>query len=760
MNLKKSISMIVAGSALMYTAGTQNLLAQAVSDATNVNKKPNFLTILVDDMGYSNLGSFGSEIATPHLDQLANEGIVLTNFHTAPTSTPARAMLFSGKDFHPAGSGTMEGWERPEQRDPTTGEVMPNYQSLLSLNVLPIPELLRDNGYNTILSGKWDLGKEEGYRPMDRGFEQDFALLPGGDNYWITDDQGNYVSHYQDDWFASIGRQTTHDVNGMDLDPSTLPPNTYTTNLYTDKAMEMLGTRDPNKPFYLTVAYTAPHDVYMAPADVIAKYIDTYAKGWDVIRQERFERQQQLGFWPQDMKLPERPETVPAWDSLTTNEQLAEAKRMAVYAAMVDVVDQNVGKLVEYLKQIGEYENTVFLFASDNGGPSHAPMSTTNATPKFCGDTVAKLDGTKSRVSTWVGCDNSLENLGSVHSSVLPSEGWGMVMNTPLNFFKGDTFEGGVRTPAFLYYAKSKATGVKTNCLTYMTDLAPTMLEMAGITYPSTYKDQPNSPLQGISLANLFEDNFQCDPERWIGWELDSGKGVIKGDWKLSQKKYFFENRWDDAWYLYNLADDPFESRDLLNEEPEQFQKLLELYQEYAKANQVVDVSSLIVKGDLGATLNGNPVTTTRISGGTAVNFSTFLLNSKVLPTDKVEVTANISPDSQYLGLPADIFVKVDYTPTTGEASSWAITLDPQLPVIWLEFWPAGQATPPVFFMNSAALPTRLAVPIFREEHLSGPGKLAVSVGFQLKDGTLVQSTKPIVIELVEPTPPAGGAGS
>jgi arylsulfatase len=750
MKLRKAINMIVATTAIVGTTYTHDLFAQTATGAT-ADQKTNFLIILLDDMGYANLGAFGAEIPTPNIDKLADEGIVFTNFHSAPSSTPARAMLFTGKDSHVAGAGTMDGWVRPEQSGPD-GKPLPAYQVRLSKEVLPISELLLNNGYDTILSGKWDLGLEEGYHPKDRGFSQNFALLTGGDNFFMSDSDGNPITSYVA-VFEKMGWPSPYDENGQLL--ATLPPNGYTTDVFTDKAIAMLDKRDKGKPFFLAVTYNAPHDPFQAPADVTAKHISAYSKGWDVVRQERFDRQKQLGFWPKDLKLPPRPDHVPAWDSLTHNEQLVEAKRMAVYAAQVDIADQNVGRLVEHLKQTGDYDNTVIFVLSDNGGPSHAPANGELPARKFCGDAVAKLDAaTRKLVDNFANCDNSLDNMGSNHSFISSSPGWGMVMNLPYNYYKSDTYEGGVRVPAIAHYAKSKVKGVKTNCLSHIMDITPTVLEMAQIPYPLTFQDKANPPLEGVSMANLFAGNLYCDADRWIGWELDSAKGVLKGNWKLSQWKDTFNSRVNGTWSLFNLTKDPFEYNDRALTNPRELEELSKIYEEYAKLNNVVDIGPYQIVGNMGAAVNGKPATTTRIAGGASVKtilgFSMFRRDVTNTTTVPVEIAASISPGPDYEGKPADIFVKVDYHPAGGgPVVSWALTPTEKM----LVEWPATQAEPPVFFMNSTALPARLPLEIYKPGLLTVAGKLEISVGFQLRDGTKVQSEHPITIEIAAPTP-------
>ncbi|ALG66856.1 arylsulfatase [Beggiatoa leptomitoformis] len=709
----------VIGACTVSTLLCANPLQQAIADVlprASTTGKPNFITIVLDDMGFSDLGSFGSEIPTPNLDQLANTGIILNNFYAAPTSTPSRAMLFTGKDHHQSGVGNMPTWVRPEQRD-RQGHNLAGYEGLLPEYVLPFTEVLQNTGYHNMMVGKWDLGEEPEYYPSKRGIDQTFVLLPGGDTYFLSDAQGKLVTTFDANYYANLGLESPYNQNGVEF--KDFPPNAYATTYYTDKTLEILDSRDKSKPFYLNLSYITPHDPYQAPADVTAKYLAYYERGWDVIREERFTRQKQLGFWTDNLQLPARPENVPAWDSLTDEQKRYETKRMAIYAAMLDILDQNIGRVVQHLKDIGEYDNTVIFVHSDNGGPFSAAGS-----PAYQAYVAKNFD-------------NSYENIGNIKSLIGSSPGWGMVMNTPLNQYKGDTFDGGVRTAAFVHYPQSKISGVKYSGLTSVMDISATILDMAGAQYPYVYKDRPNTPMQGISMAGLFSGQVVSDPERWLAWELDSAKGVRKGNWKLSQKWIPEQNRWDENWYLFNLTIDPFERNNLSTKEPEKFAELLKVYRQYAEQNSVIEISGKIINGDLGGLINSTILSDARITGGTAVNYLYF--NQKTTPktTDLVEVEASIQPAKEHIGLPANIFVQVTYTPPEGTPVKLMFKQDGSATL-----WDDASILP---FFSVSALTKRVPVPIY-QGILSLPGKVDILLGYQLSDGTMVKSEKPITI--------------
>lgn len=570
MDIRKLALIIFTSLSMIIGCNNDNDVVYVEDETDDPARPPNYITFVIDDMGFSDIGINGGEIPTPNIDQLANGGIILDEFYSAATSTPSRGMLFTGKDNHQAGVGNMSGWIK--DREDQIGQ--PGYEGILSLDALPISLVLQENGYETMIVGKWDLGEELEYYPINRGFDQTFVLLPGGDTHYLSDENGDVLTSQPPALYNRLGRESLYNENGEEFNE--FPPHAYAATYYTDKAIEMIDKRDKDKPFSLSVCHIAPHAPFQAPQEVTEKYIDIYAKGWDLIRQERFERLKTLGSIPFDAELPPRPDSVRAWDDLSEEEQKVEAKRMAVYAAMIEVLDDNIGRLVDHLKEIGEYERTVIFVLSDNGGAYLAAGS--NAKQKYVAD-------------NFTGIDN-YENMGNPTSFISAVEGWGMVNNTPFKAYKGDTYEGGVHTAAFVHYPKSDVAGMITDRLTSIMDIGATMIDMAGIEYPDTYNGKPNLPLQGISMAKLFKGDLSNDPERWIAWELDGAKGVRVGDWTLSQRWHVDEECWDSDWHLYNLAIDPFELNDLAESEPDKLQELVAIYEQYAEENGVIEVSA------------------------------------------------------------------------------------------------------------------------------------------------------------------------
>ncbi|MCW2239186.1 arylsulfatase [Azospirillum canadense] len=552
---------LALGAVLAATAGLALSCPALAADVRTGNnpasgvRRPNILLILADDLGYSDIGAFGGEIQTPNLDALARSGLQLTNFHVSPACSPTRAMLMSGADNHVAGLGTMAELPTPEQKG------KPGYEGTLSMNVVPFPELLRDAGYHTYMAGKWHLGLTEELSPAARGFEQSYAMVQGGAGFF--DQTGNAPP--PDGKGTSKAR---YRENGKD---ATLPKIDYTTNFYTDKIIEYIGrNRTDGKPFFAYAAYTAPHFPLQAPDALIEKYKNTYKVGYDVIRDERFKRMQAAGLIPADMKPPAPSPTWPKWEQLTPQQKDAEARRMAVYAAMVDALDQNIGRLVSYLKETGAFENTIIVFLSDNGAEGNDILDLVPA--KWVNETF----------------NNSVENTGRPGSYVGYGPGWGQVSATPFRLYKGFPTEGGVRSPTIISYPKLGRGGKPDDQLATVMDLAPTFLEAAGIKHPGdSYKGRAVHPMQGASLwPYLNGQSDRVHPSDYVlGLELFGRASLRKGDWKL----VWVNKPWGAGeWHLYNLAEDPTEEKNLADARPEKTKELLASWQDFRTRNGVI----------------------------------------------------------------------------------------------------------------------------------------------------------------------------
>lgn len=536
-------------------AGQDGSVTEAAAD-----KRPNILLIVADDLGYSDLGTYGGEIDTPNLDALAQSGVQLTNFHTAPSCSPTRAQLMTGIDNHLVGLGVMAEYRNA----PTLGK--PGYEGYLNFQAATLPELLADAGYHTFMAGKWHLGRAPEQQPSARGFERSFALLGGGAAH--LDD----MSVYGPDGGES--EKAEYRENG---EVSTLPKDFYSTRFYTDKLIEYIDAeKESGKPFFGYLAYTAPHWPLQAPKASIDKYKGRYDAGYDVLKKERIARMKELGLIPQDVEYDEAPSTIAAWNTLDEQQKRVESRAMEVYAAMVDDVDKNVGRLFEYLKSIDQYDNTLVVFISDNGP---AP-STADHMPKI--------------LEAWHRqcCDLSYENMGNARSWVLYGIQWAIPGAGHLRGVKGEITEGGTRVPAMLGYPGLKKAGERLDGFSTAKDLLPTFLDIAGTSHPGTsYKGRDVLPVQGESLwpvLNGDAEEFHSD-DYVAGWEMLGTAAVTQGDWKLLKAKPPFGEM---QFQLYNLADDPGEVNDLSQTHPDKFKQMMSVWDRYVEENGVIKIES------------------------------------------------------------------------------------------------------------------------------------------------------------------------
>lgn len=527
---------------------------QAKSE-TGSKRAPNIVVLVADDLGYTDLGAFGGEIPTPNLDALAKGGTMLTNFHALPSCSPSRSQLLTGVDHHQNGLGNMEELLTPYQKD------KPGYEGYLNNKVVTLPTILKDAGYHTFMAGKWHLGKVPGTFPSDKGFEQSFALLEGA--------SGHYNNMPFDPYSLA-----TYVENGKNVK---LPTNFYSTVSFTNKLIEYIDkNRGDGKPFFAYAAYTAPHDPLQAPQEEISKYISKYKQGWDQVRQQRFNRMKQLGIIPDYLELPPRFPKVPAWNELKPEQQQYEAKKMAIYAASSTILDKNIGRLIDHLKQIGEYDNTIFVFLSDNGAEGS----------DYADDDPVAYEAWYKKM----GINNSYENIGNANSFVGYGQPWAQVGTTPFRWFKGRMSEGGIRCPMIVFYPGFVKSASKTAAFTSSLDFTPTLLDYAGVKHPgNTYKGHPILPMEGRSLRPILEGKSEriYASNEPIGMELYGtvNSALFLGDWKIVKMK----QPWGDGtWKLYNMAIDPTELKDLSQMYPLQLNKMVGLYDKYEKEKGVV----------------------------------------------------------------------------------------------------------------------------------------------------------------------------
>ncbi len=504
-----------------------------ISASQAQHKKPNIVLILADDMGYSDLGCFGSQIQTPVLDEMAEKGLKMTHFYNASRCCPTRASLLTGLYQHQAGVAGM-----------MSPKPFPAYQAYLTENSVTIAEALKLNGYSTFMAGKWHVGQAKEHWPRQRGFDRYFGLIDGANGYF-----GN--TPYRPNQTLTIA---------LDNEPYQTGENYYSTNAYTDFAIKFIEEdRKPGKPFFLYLAYQAPHWPLQAlPAD-IAKYKGKFMAGWDVLREQRFEKQKQLGIINKDEKLSPRDPNVPAWKSLSLSEKRTWDDKMAVYAAMITCMDRNIGKLKAKLKALGEEKNTVFMFLSDNGA-SHENIEGPSFSKRALA--AAKIPASDPNSFTAYGFEGA--NLS----------------NTPFRYFKHWEYEGGTAAP-FIAYGPKFISPQLNRQNAHITDIMSTCLALAGADYPKTFDKHKIIPTTGKSLLLLFQ-NKKWTGQKALYFEHEGNKAVIEGDWKI------VSNHPENQWRLYNLANDRTELNDLTKTYPKRVKEMENLFLKWASKVGVV----------------------------------------------------------------------------------------------------------------------------------------------------------------------------
>lgn len=505
--------------------------------------KPNIVVILVDDMGFSDIGCYGSEISTPNLDALAADGLRFTQFYNTGRCCPTRASLLTGLYPHQAGMGGM-----------TQDSGVDGYRGDLNRSCVTLAEVLRAAGYSTYAAGKWHVTKykeadtppEQRFNwPLQRGFDHYFGIIAGAANYFHPE------------------------TLTLDNTPQPVPAeNFYTTDAFVDNAIKFINDTPKDKPFFLYLAFNAPHFPLQAPAEDIAKYRGKYKIGWDKLREQRHAKEIKLGIVDKEWALSPRSQAVNAWDSLTPEEQDRFDQIMSIYAACVDHMDRAVGKLVEDLRTHGKLDNTLILFMSDNGGNAEGgPKGKMEAKP---------VEG----LSYFSGAKDGKFTPGGDDSNVFCGESWANLENTPFRFFKHFNHEGGVSTPLIAHWPKGiPAKGELRTQPGHLIDIMATCVDVAGAKYPSAFNGQDILPMEGRSLVPAFA-NHAIERDA-IYWEHMGNAAVRVGDWKLVRLGR------DGAWELYNLKTDRTELHDLAAQEPERAKELAEKWEAWAQRAHV-----------------------------------------------------------------------------------------------------------------------------------------------------------------------------
>jgi len=492
------------------------------------SQQPNIILIMTDDMGFSDIGCYGSEIETPHLDALAKGGLKFSQFYNSSRCCPTRASLMTGLYAHQAGMGGMTG---------DKGAQHPGYRGHLNKNCMTIAEVLKTNGYLSVQTGKWHLGDKKEWWPSARGFDRTYGSPLGGGFYFNPAN------------FRLKRNIVKNDVILYD-DKKATPEGWYTTDVYTEEGFEVIDEAiEKDKPFFWYLAYNAPHYPLKAKEKDIQKYIGKYMKGWDAVREERLQKLKKLNLIKDHVSLSPREKGVPAWESLSEKEKISQDRIMATYAAMIDSIDQNIGKLIHKLKESNVYENTIIMYLHDNGGCAE-------------GGTIGK---------------NNKFLCGTEKSFAYCGKSWANVSNTPFKKFKKNIYEGGIATPFIVHWPKGilpSAVGTTVTQTSHIIDVMATAVDVSGSSYPKKYKGNVIYPLEGKSLSPIFKgDNiFREEP---LFFEHAKNKGVRDGYWKLVSHK--------SDWALYNMKEDRSELIDRSSDYPEKVQSLLAKYQKWAK---------------------------------------------------------------------------------------------------------------------------------------------------------------------------------
>lgn len=539
---KAYLSSLIIGS-IFISCGPKN----------QVDSRPNILLIVADDLGYSDLGCYGGDIKTPNIDLLAKKGLRFSRFHTAPSCAPTRAMLLSGNNNHVAGMGSQGGVRKDS---PLYG--LPGYEAHLSNRIIPLPALLKEAGYHTYTAGKWHLGTRKEDSPLEKGFERSYNLLQGAGNHFNN---------------IGIERRDTISTYSSDGELVDYPEGEYSTAIYTNKLKEFIkwgADKDPDKPFFAFAAYTSPHWPLQVPEDYLNRYKGDYDMGYDSLRVLRFASLKKAGMIPNEATLPPRLTSITPWDSLSADDKKIEARKMELYAAMVDNLDYHVGQLIQFLKTEGLYDNTVIIFMSDNGA----------AIEDFY-NTAWSQDFIRNYYT------NTYENMGTAESFVSYGPQWAQAGAAPFNRFKTFTTEGGMNTPFIISGKNIPATSEIRDTYFTVMDLAPTFYELAEVKYPGALGNNTTKPLLGTSILPYLKNETTVIHDEAYGMGLEHKGHVFyrKGNWKI----VMLEGQYDEnKFMLFNVAVDLGETKDLRKENPEKFAELLGEWHTYQNKNGII----------------------------------------------------------------------------------------------------------------------------------------------------------------------------
>lgn len=571
-------SIILAAVVLIGLSGISAFSGQNAEP--EAEKRPNIILIMSDDMGYSDLGCYGSEISTPNLDTLAAKGLRYTQFYNAARCCPTRASLLTGLYPHQTGIG----WMTAQDHD------LPGYDAELNQQCVTLAEVLKSAGYATYMTGKWHVAKnklDDGPLhnwPLQRGFDKYYGIIKGASSFY---DPGTLCRNNQ---FVT---PTT--------DPDYQSEAYYFTDALSDNAVQYIEQHNEEKPFFMYIAYTAAHWPMQAPEDEIAKYEGVYDEGWEKVRAKRHEKMKKVGVLPSEAPL--APLDTHPWEE--EKAKPAMLRRMETYAAMVDIMDQGIGRIVQELKDKGMYENTIILFLEDNGGNAEGlgfggpegqtiPIARDTTQLKPLAPDEIQIDNipaiTRDGRMVMQGL-NVMAGPADTYLSYLKP--WAQVSNTPFRKYKHYVHEGGIATPLIVHWpAGIKAQGEIRTQVSHIIDIMPTLAELGKATYPEQYKEHQITPMEGESLVPTFAN--QTLEDRAIFWEHEQNRAVRKGKWKLVSTGHlsdggygtwqYYEN---ENWELYDMENDRSELKDLSGQYPDRVKEMSKLWKDWADKVQV-----------------------------------------------------------------------------------------------------------------------------------------------------------------------------
>ncbi len=556
--LKKYSTLFITTS--LFAVFTLNTNAQS---QTALNKKPNIIVILTDDMGFSDIGCYGSEINTPNIDNLAKNGVRFSHFYNTARCSPSRASLLTGLYPHQAGMGHLSTENYTEE----------GYVDDLSNHAVTMAEVFKSAGYATYMTGKWHIAKDILNKndirnwPIQRGFQRYFGTLNGSGSFY---DPGTLVSN------------NTYIAPGE---------NFYYTNAITDTAVKFINEHKTPNPFFFYIAYTSAHWPLHAPEKEVQKYKGVYDKGWDAIRTARFNKLQKLGIISKAAVLTERGVSIPAWENAPMKDW--QVRKMEVYAAMIDIMDQGIGKIISTLEQKGILDNTVIFYMHDNGGCAE-PLDSDQ--PEVAMTAQQQQIHPFSKDSIFVGKKPVYTRDGQFIRSgmgVMPGPAntwvtygieWANVSNTPFKMYKHWTHEGGIASPLIVYWPKGiNQKGAIRNADAHLIDIMATCVDIAGIKYPTNYNGNTIQPMEGKSLVGAINNN--PIQRNFIFWEHEGNRALKCGNWKIvskTEKNKVFTEKDQNTWELYNLETDPSETNDLASQYPEKVKELALVWEKEA----------------------------------------------------------------------------------------------------------------------------------------------------------------------------------